>query len=353
LTRVGLVAALLWLAFAPVFGGSRVFTEGFALLPTLLAVWLSFLPAPSAICSLGVGMLLGAASAFRQTGVLAFPALWLLGSNPLALAAGFALPWLAIWGAFAAAPVGAPFLDQVVIANLHYPPQPRGEWWPHVTKPLLTCALLFVFDVYGLRLAFRNANEAALRRVARGLCSLRVLTLLPFVTHAYAHYWVQVLPWIALPAALGAVRFFEVTRPAVLRTAATVALAATFVAAFWRPLSDRPWTLGDQVSAAAQIVAAARPGDWSTIGPAEPEFYFLSGLPAPTPYLYLLDVDRARFRIQPRPRGRPVLARGLVRRLPLSGRSRSLCRFGQRVRPGRERSANGLANLLAARLSPC
>ncbi len=293
--RVGLVAAMLWLAFAPVFDGSRVFTEGFAVLPTLLAVWLSFSLAPSTLRSLGAGALLGAASAFKQTSVLAFPALWMLGCNPFALAAGFALPWLAIWGAFAAAHAGAPFLDQVVVANLHYPPQARGEWWPHMTKPLLTCALLFVFDAYGLWLAFKNSKDVAFRRITRGLCALQVLTLLPFVTHAYAHYWVQVLPWIVLPAALAAVRFFEAATPAWLRTAATVALAATFVAAFWRPLSDRPWTLGDQVSAAAQIVAAARPGDRITIGPAEPEYYFLSGLPSPTPYLYLLDVDRARF----------------------------------------------------------
>jgi hypothetical protein len=293
--RVGLVAALLWLAFAPVFDGSRVFTEGFAVLPTLLAVWLSLARRSWAARSLGAGALLGAASAFKQTSVLAFPALWLLGANPFALAAGFALPWLAIWGAFAAAHAGAPFLDQVVVANLHYPPQPRGEWWPHMTKPLLTCVLLFAFDVYGLRLAFASAGNATFQRATRGLLALQVLTLLPFATHAYAHYWVQVLPWVVLPAALGAVRFFEVTTPERLRTAATLALAATFAAAFWRPLSDRPWTLHDQVSAAAQIVAAARAGDRITIGPAEPEYYFLSGLPAPTPYLYLLDVDRARF----------------------------------------------------------
>jgi hypothetical protein len=258
--RGGLVAALLWLAFAPVFDGSRVFTEGFAVLPTLLAVWLSLARRSWAARSLGAGK-----------------ARTLVCLNA------------------EAAHAGAPFLDQVVVANLHYPPQPRGEWWPHMTKPLLTCVLLFAFDVYGLRLAFASAGNATFQRATRGLLALQVLTLLPFATHAYAHYWVQVLPWVVLPAALGAVRFFEVTTPERLRTAATLALAATFAAAFWRPLSDRPWTLHDQVSAAAQIVAAARAGDRITIGPAEPEYYFLSGLPAPTPYLYLLDVDRARF----------------------------------------------------------
>jgi Dolichyl-phosphate-mannose-protein mannosyltransferase len=297
--RAGAIAAVIWLAFVPVFDGSRFFTETFAVLPTLLAVWLVSKSWANARASFGSGLALAAASLFKQTSVLALPALWFLEGDALATLAGFGLPWLAVWGGFALAGGAHAFADQVGLANLHYPPQPRGEWWPHITKPLLTCALLFVFDIAGLRYVFARAGrgepDAAMRRASRALIALQVFNLLPFVTHAYAHYWVQVLPWIALPAALAAERLFAAATPTFARAAVTLALAATFAIAFVRPLADRDWNLSDQVAAAAQIRAAVRTGERAIVAPAEPEYYFLANLQPVTPYLYLLDVDRERY----------------------------------------------------------
>src|SRR5262249_31300284 len=143
-TRVGVLAATLWLFILPAFGGEWMFTEPFAV---ALALWAFVIAArsPGARGVFLAGLLIGLGSLFKQTAILALPGLLILllpTSVALTLSAprhrmlaccglalaGMATPWMATAGAFTLAGALGPFLEQTMLINLqHYPADPPAS----------------------------------------------------------------------------------------------------------------------------------------------------------------------------------------------------------------------------------
>ena len=337
--EVGVLAALLWLAALPLYLGDSVLTEPFSTAPVVWAVVLVARRADmrAAWCA---GLLVAFGSLFKQTSVLAVPGLALLllaltappgtwwrvcarqATKLLALAAGLALPWLAVSLFFAAAGALQPMVSQVVWANLHYPPDSfetiKTNLLAAITGdpilPLLPPLVAAVGLARWLPRPGRVAQISSLGAVVAAI--LYGCNLIPFFSHAFLHYWLPVAPWAALLAALGLGAAFTWAQPRLARAfrsrsllaasrlrfarvglqtllavlllalvllAGTARLVATFQAG--------SAALHTQLAAGAWIACHTPPGARLLIAPAEPEYYYLSGQQPVTFYLYLFPVN--------------------------------------------------------------
>lgn len=332
--EAGRLAALLWLAACavPFFGANLLFTEPFAACATIWAV--ERLTARIGVRSAFVaGLLLAASSLFKQTAILALPSICLLLINPYApsgaardwrpsralaaLGAGVALPWLAVGGAFAAAGAWQPFTYQVIIVNLFGYPAHQD-----IVGGMLTL-LQAVVIVYAGPLALVLWRVLQQRRLPRREKAARDLTLpallllialeaAPSVAHPYPHYLIVALPWLALLLACGLTpgaatsaahrdeepqassSFF--TRLGLAARPMFIALSLIFnVAVAIQSSIMYAYALPMQIAIGEQIARETPPSARLLIGPAEPEYYYLSGHAPSAPYLYLLPVDQRMF----------------------------------------------------------
>jgi len=332
-TEVGILAALLWLMGLALYGGDQFFTEPFA---TSLTIWAVVAAAsrPGIRGALLAGFLLALGTLFKQTAVLALPGVafvlctqnqgggrwgWCPPRSALAavgaILVGFVAPWFAVGAAFATAGAFGPMLDQVLVSNLtRYPADPLRVLLTLIAVGLNRYLLVWVVAAV---VAFVGLGRSLLPRGGRGSVpsvgalvagGLAALNLVPFKSHAYPHYWLQVLPWAALLAAMGLLVGLELLRPAPEGSLADAGYGVT--AARVLPLvlvgmvilsSGRVYPslqirtngtgLQAQVNGGRWIAASTPPGARVLVAPAQPEFYYLSGRMAVTSYVYLLPIN--------------------------------------------------------------
>lgn len=334
--EVGALAAALWLVALPFYAGVYAFTEPFAVAATIWALVVASRRQPTWRTAAGTGLLLTLAALFKQTAVLALPAAmlilycgllperrWRPPLRPLlthvcALLAGLVVPWLLVAGAFTLAGAGGPLVQDVVVANLHYPPDTpialvEGIIVGVDTFPFLWFTALLVTCLGGwtwLRRRSQARGRLNPGLAAAGLAGL--LNLIPFMSHTYPHYWLQVLPWTALLSAYVIMSAVERWRPArwmpdderlspadrTLRrlvlpvlfgvVIATSSSSSLFVTAH---LDTASGDLHTQIAAGAWIRERVPPSARLLVAPAAPELYYLSGHRPVTSYIYLLPVN--------------------------------------------------------------
>lgn len=334
--EVGALAAALWLIALPLYQGTSAFTEPFA---TCATIW-AFVVAsrrPSIRSSVCVGMLLAIACLFKQTGVLAVPGAafllyWHLLSDEHwwprpraavqhggAFLAGLLAPWLIVAAAFAVMGSGGPFVADILVANLHYPADPLIQDISGIVAAIkafpflwFTPILVGVLGGWTWLRRTRNARQG----LNPGLTAIGLtgaLNLAPFISHAYLHYWIQVLPWAALYCADAIMSVIELWRPATrLKAARELTPADQTLRRLLLPVllgvviatgsSNSLFTtahldvnsagLRSQIAAGTWIRQQTAASSRVLVAPAEPEFYYLSGRAPVTSFVYVLPVNR-------------------------------------------------------------
>jgi hypothetical protein len=329
--EVGALAALLWLFALPLYGGDQFFTEPFAVVFT---VWALVIAArwPGARGAFAAGVMLTLGSIFKQTAVLALPGLAIIVvaassaqmpwwrptrariAGLSALIGGVIAPWLVVMGLFAAAGALGPMVDQVVVYNVaHYPPSAPAAIRASMRDATRLFQVLWITPVVvvgaGLWRWVRGVGGVRRAPGSGALASLviGVLNLLPFKSHAYTHYWIQVVPWAALLTALGLLAVLDVWRsrsadrarqdgrgPRGLLAAALIMLVIVLTSG--RSITGAEARaaypkLRSQVQVAAWIAQYAPPGTRLLVAPAEPHYYFLADRLPVTSYVYLLPIN--------------------------------------------------------------
>lgn len=335
---VGLVAACLWLLSLPLFQGDLLLTEPFAVVAVVWAVVVASRRADAAgVAAAGTAVALG--SLFKQTAVLSLPAVLLVALSTagvlssergavrravrlaLPLLAGFCAVWLAACAFFALQGALAPMVVDVVWTSLaHYPGDPPANILRVVTFDVFISPLMWIAAGATLIGAWRAGWRHRARpggtahRPVGALALALALNLTPFLSHAYSHYWVQVVPWLALLAAPAIVSRFEVhdvtasgrtTSVGLWRAFGNLGLACAALVAVAMPViwADGAWSgraqfgeegraeLAEEGRAAASIERYTPPGAKLLVAPAAPELYFVAHRPPSTPYIYLLPVN--------------------------------------------------------------
>jgi hypothetical protein len=331
--EVGLLAAILWFVAVPIFNGDQFFTEPFA---TAATVWALYAADrwPSVRGAFVGGLLLALGSMFKQTAILTFPAIalvslasgaparaWWRPSRQAvlklgALILGTALPWLLIVAVWAAVGGLGPLIQQVIVANLvHYPADSLHDVLRDVRKSLDFFRVLWL--TAGMAMAVGAVRWVVLRRApspgALALTVAFVFTLLPFKSHAYNHYFLQLVPLAALLSAVLLVGTLDAARTANrARGRATDAssdassqarallapalLGAIVLIGLNRPLPPVQWratypSLKGQMKVADWINAHTPASGQLFVFPAEPEYYYLANRTTTAPYVYVLPIN--------------------------------------------------------------
>jgi hypothetical protein len=334
--EVGALAALLWLLAVPIYGGDQLFTEPVAVACTVWAVVVAAGGA-SPHRAFAAGALLALGTLFKQPAILALPGLALVltvTSAPaeawwrptrtriralLILLAGMLLPWVVVCGLFALAGALGPMIDQVVISNVaRYPSDSLAEIVGGMRDAIQAFrALWYVAGVVvaaGAVGAWRwhSHGDSQRRAPSPGAVTsvlIGALGLLPFKSHAYPHYWLQVAPWAALLAALGCAVVVDAIvdawrvssrqttlRPVGMRPGILLAWAlvvGVMLVTCGRSLlaSARPPDLREQASVGAWIARYAPPGARLLVAPADPEYYYLAENAPSDAFVYLLPIN--------------------------------------------------------------
>ena len=334
--EVGALAACLWLLAVPIYGGDQLFTEPVAVACAVLAVVVA--AGGAGPCrAFGAGLLLALGTIFKQPDIIALPGLALVlmaASAPeegwwrltrtrilalITLLAGVLIPWLVVCGLFALSGALGPMLDQVVISNVvRYPSASPSEIVSAMRDAIQAFrALWYVTGVVvaaGTVGAWRwlCGDRDARRAPSLGAATsvmIGALALLPFKSHAYPHYWLQVAPWAALLAALGFAVVVDalvdvrrasskqaMLRPAGMRPGILLAwalVASIILVTCGRSLlaSAQPPDLREQASVGAWIARYAPPGARLLVAPAEPEYYYLAENAPSDAFVYLLPIN--------------------------------------------------------------
>ena len=326
--EVGVLGAALWLLGMPIFQGDHFFTEPFAVAATVFAL-VAVVYWPTARGALCAGVLLAIGSLFKQTAVLAVPGVallllpdwrvdrrwwrprWPVLARLASFAAGLIVPWLLVLGAFALAGAFGPMWQQVVVSNItHYPADGTlrsrlnlgiGRL-PLVWLTPVALAALGVARWIGWWPGAHGGRGPAPSPASVALWVIMALAAVPFATHSYAHYWLQLLPSAVLLTALAIIALLEVWRPSVPALAAprsvpvrllgpVVVLAIVLLGTSSVLPTSQAKALGQQLqtqNSFGQVIAAnTAPTDRIVVMPAEAEYYFLSNRAPATSTIYI------------------------------------------------------------------
>lgn len=322
---VGRLADLFWLATCalPYFGANQLFTEPFA---TAALIWAAvrLTRRTHYRAMLEAGLLLAISTLFKQPSILATPAFALLIYTQTAstgaarlrssvahfgvMLLGVAVPWLLVLGAYwAAGGLGALWYQVFIVNIVGYPTATGGRQMLLFITLLLAVSYSgpLVVAVRGRRLGASIAGALRSQTGAR-VCALALLAAsfaVPMVVHPYLHYFIQVLPWVALLIAAavyaGNSRVSSDQSPEsfaerLTRAASPALIAAPLIVALALSLQTLPtaWAAFSRQIVIGQRIDAETPPEASLlVAPAEPEFYYLSGRLPTTPFVYLLPVD--------------------------------------------------------------
>ena len=328
--EVGLLAALFWFVAVPLYNGDQFFTEPFSVAPAVWAL-IAVERWPRLRGAFISGLLVALGSMFKQTAILTLPAAAVVSLAATApggawwrpsrqsflllgmLIAGAVLPWVIVAAAFALVGGLGPMLQQVVFDSVvHYP----ADAWSSVVmairssidafRVLWLAAALTMFVGVIRWIVYRRISSPG----AIALASSIVLMVAPFRTHAYSHYFLQLVPAVALLAAVGFMAVFDRYRSAVTVQGATpstlgIARSTLLVPALLgtmvlvgmnRPLPTTLWRetyphLEAQLHVGEWIASYTPPDAHMIILPAEPEYYYLANRTTDSSYVYLLPVN--------------------------------------------------------------
>ena len=330
--EVGVLGAALWLLSMPTFEGDRFFTEPFAIAATVFAlVAIAYYPTVrGALCA---GLLLALGSLFKQTTALAVPGVallllpdwraergWWRPSRALlaragAFAAGLIAPWMLVCAAFALAGAFGPMWQQVVVSNItHYPAD--GTLRSRLELGLGRLTLLWVASgALGLAGLARWAGwwpgvppgrrGPAPSPPCIALWIIMALACIPFATHSYPHYWLQLLPSAVFFTALATLSLLDQWRPVdrqkaahsvPMRLLAPALLAGVVIFAVGYPLPpkllrDSARQLQGQADAGQVIAAHTTAGSRIFVMPAEAEYYYLADRTPATATIYVQAIN--------------------------------------------------------------
>ena len=325
-SSVGVAAALLWLLAAPFYGGSQVFTEPFAVAPTIWA-FVVMTRRQTVRAAFSAGLLLALGALFKQTAILALPGLLILlyaggASNrltsrrlllSLALLAGVAAPWCLALVVSAAQGALPDFLQDVIVINLvAYPPDSPASVQTGILTALIAFLALWIAaasvagPVLVQALLPRRFGTSRWGAPAAAVAVTALLNIAPCFAHSYLHYWLEALPWASLLAALrlgelavawrrggGARHRSVIARRAIgtslLATGTVVTLVFQGLVTLTAPAAFHQ--LERQIALGREIAAHTPQGARLLIGPAEPEYYFLADRMPSTTYIYLLPIN--------------------------------------------------------------
>jgi len=307
--RVALVGA--YLIVNPAFDGAEVTTEVPVMLAGTALVWLLLdvraeIPLPRWFAC---GLLIGAAAASKQVGILLAPAvgIWLLvdggfqkrgarriAAEVAALGIGTALP-LAITAAYFASLGSFDAMMHAVFASSlqNYHGEPFFEWAVNLARHQVVRGLFLWLPA---AIAGSVALWSFVRRGDERKTALVVLIvlfgLIPSLKRTYAHYVISYLPSLCLLAAVGwRSCVSRLGRNAVILLAAVTFLPMGRHYALWMVPRIARGELGQQIAVAKRIEEYLGPGEPLYVLGSEPKYYFLTGHYHPNRHLFILAED--------------------------------------------------------------
>lgn len=337
--EVGVLGAALWLISLPYYEGNWFVTEPymvtFSVLSAAVAAYdgtrvsrehipgsLHTFRPPLVLRGLVAGILLAISSMFKQTAVLELPGIViLLSAQPggwwqrvaawASFAVGFCASWLLVCVAFASQGALQPLLNDVIWSNLtHYPGPGRDALILEAKMYVDQLPVVWIFPLF-LIIAVCAYAVWHKRLPGHAIIALYVLAALgwvPLFAHDYPHYWLQPLPWVCLLTSAGVFWIIgnlrEKDQTAAINIRRSVAIGVLLGLVIGLSATQNLVTsripiaqegIADQMSL-AQWINHNVPVDKSLlIGPANPEYYFLSGRMPETHYVYLLTVDSSLY----------------------------------------------------------
>ena len=200
----GWYAATIFLFLMTQFEGYFLITEPFMLLPLLLCIWLILRWSQSGRSMFVAGVCAAIVTLFKQTGILSvLPLLLLVYKAPkksiMSLVAGFVVPFLALGiYLFAKREIGEAWHQVVTLTLMSYPREPLGYILQSLKTNFTWTLPIWMLALVGLSTKIPNKK----------ILGALVLLPLPFMFFRhYPHYWVQVLPFVALISAAVLVKF--------------------------------------------------------------------------------------------------------------------------------------------------
>lgn len=285
----GWYSAIIFLFLMTQFEGNRLIAEPFMLLPLLLSLWLLLRSNQDRRLIFIAGLSLSIAVLFKQTAILSALPIVVLAFISIkkqlpVFVVGLAVPWLLLGTYLLLNDLLAEAWRQVVVLNFtSYPREPLGYVLQYLLLIFLWTLPVWILAIIGWP------------RLAQYKKTILALLLLPlpfmFIRH-YPHYWVQLLPFVAIVAAAGLVglRQLKWLVPATMVFCLTIAGGK-----IGRDASVNYQKLQAQFNAARMIEADSRlrGNDSATKVLAENQFtafyFLLPGQPL-NKYLYLTEI---------------------------------------------------------------
>lgn len=217
--RSGWCAAGIFLFLMTQFEGNFLIAEPFLLLPLLLSLWLLLRSEKSNRLLLLAGIALGIVPLFKQTAVLSILPILILAfrltkKQKLVFIAGLAVPWFLLGAYLWFHGLLSEAYRQVVTLTLtSYPRESLLSVLQFLKNNFFWTVPIWILLILGLVTKFHKKK----------LIWSFVLLPLPFMFFRhYPHYWVQLLPFVALIAAAVLV---EIRRPALTMATLVFCLA--------------------------------------------------------------------------------------------------------------------------------